>query len=389
MDAGGGSTADRPAGWGPEGNGLVTAAAVVVIAALAILGLALGAPLLVPLAEALLVWFVVNALADALRRLPRIGHRLSPLASRWIAAGLVAVAGLAVVYSGVRSLAHLGPQALHLQTSLDPLVRGISSLLGTEGAALIDRALDAIGIETLFRQVVLGLVSLINQFGIVAIYVAFLLVDQTFHAAKLRIIFPDPERREAAAALLADLGRQISAYLWLMTRISAATAALSFVPMALMGLESPLFWASLIFLLNFIPTIGSIIGTFLPAAFALVQFQDVGMAALLGGVIGAIQFTIGNVVQPRLAADTLNLSLTVTILCLFLWGALWGVTGMFLAVPLTAILLLIASRFQATRPLAVLLSRTGTLVASSGALQASVPPPSSTTDRKPPNGDRQ
>ena len=389
MDAGGESAAHRPGGSGPEGNGLVTAAAVVVLATVAILGLALGAPLLVPLAEALLVWFVVNALADALRRLPRVGRRLSPLASRWFAAGLVAVAGLAVVYSGVRSLAHLGPQALHLQTSLDPLVRGISTLLGTEGAAVLDRALDAIGIETLFRQVVLGLISLINQFGLVAIYVAFLLVDQTFHAAKLRIIFPDPVRREAAAALLADLGRQISAYLWLMTRVSAATAALCFVPMALMGLESPLFWASLIFLLNFIPTIGSIIGTFLPVAFALVQFQDVGMAALLGIIIGAIQFTIGNVVQPRLAADTLNLSLTVTILCLFLWGALWGVTGMFLAVPLTAILLLIASRFQATRRLAVLLSRTGTLVASSGAVQVSAPPPPSTTDRKPPNGDRQ
>jgi predicted PurR-regulated permease PerM len=131
--------------------------------------------------------------------------------------------------------------------------------------------------------------------------------------------------------------------------------------MTLMGLESPIFWASLVFVLNFIPTIGSILGTLLPAAFALVQFQDVGPAALLMVILGAIQFTIGNVVLPRLAGDTLNLSLTVTVLCLFVWGALWGVTGMFLAVPLTASLLLVAASFEATRPIAMALSQTGEL----------------------------
>lgn len=342
-------------------DGVVRLAAVLGIAALTAAALALGAPVLVPLAEAFLVWFVVNALADALRRLPRIGRRLSPGAARWLAAGVVAVAGLVLVFSGVRSLATLGPQALRLQTSLDPLIRAIAALTGTESGAILDRALDAIGLETLIRTVVFGLISLLNQFGLVAIYVAFLLVDQTFHETKMRILFPDPVRRAAAAAFLADLGRQIGAYLWIMTKVSAATAALSLVAMLLIGMESAIFWAGLVFLLNFIPTLGSILGTLLPAAFALVQFQDLGNAALLVLALGTIQGVIGNVVQPRLAGETLNLSLTVTMLSLFLWGALWGVTGMFLAVPVTAVLLLIAARFEATRPLAVVLSRTGRL----------------------------
>ncbi len=347
----------------PEPAGLVRIAAILVIGALVITALTVGARFLVPLAEALLVWFVVNAFADALRRQPLIGDRLSPGASRWLAAGIVALAGVAIVYSGVRSLAHIGPQALVLQTSLDPLVQGIATVIGVEIGGIVDRALDSIGVETLVRQVVLGLIALINQSGLVAIYVAFLLVDQTFYPAKLRILFPDPDRRAAAAALLADLGRQIGAYLWIMTKLSAATAALSFVAMTLMGLESPIFWASLVFVLNFIPTIGSILGSLLPAIFALVQFQDVGQAALLMLVLGAIQFTIGNVVLPRLAGDTLNLSLTVTMMSLFVWGAVWGVTGMFLAVPLTAVLLLIAARFDRFRPVAVLLSKTGCLIA--------------------------
>lgn len=98
-------------------------------------GLGLGAPVLVPFAEALLVWFVVNALADALRRMPGMGERLPESAARWVAAAIVLLVGLVVVYSAARSLAHLGPQAFRLQTSLDPLVRRIAARFGTDGAA--------------------------------------------------------------------------------------------------------------------------------------------------------------------------------------------------------------------------------------------------------------
>jgi predicted PurR-regulated permease PerM len=346
---------------GRETQAILRVAAWLIVAALVIAALGLGAPFLVPFAEALLVWFVVNALADALRRVPWVSARLPEGAARWVAAAIVALIGLVILYSAAKSLALLGPQAFRLQTSLDPLVRGIAALFGTEGAAILDRTFDAIGLETLVRQMVLGLIGLVNQFGLVAIYLAFLLVDQAFFPAKLRILFPDPDRREAAAAFMADLARQIRAYLWIMTKASAATAGLSLVALSLAGLESPVFWAFLVFLLNFIPTIGSILGTVLPAAFALVQTGDLGLAAVMLAVLGAVQFTISNVVLPCLAGETLNLSLSVTVLCLFVWGALWGVTGMFLAVPLTAILVLTAARFDATRPVAVVLSRTGCL----------------------------
>jgi len=70
---------------------------------------------------------------------------------------------------------------------------------------------------------------------------------------------------------------------------------------------------------------------------------------------------IGNIVQPRLAAKSLNLSQFVVILALFVWGAIWGIVGMFLAVPLTAIVMLVCSNFERTRPLAIILSESGAL----------------------------
>lgn len=346
----------------------VRLAALCIIIVVIVTVLALGAPIFLPIVEALLVWFVVNALADSLRRLPHVGSALSEGQARWIAAGLMTVAAMVAVYSSVWSVASFGPQAMQLQSSLDPLVRGLAALLGPETGAVIDRAFDAVGLEALVRQIVLGLLGLINQFGIVVLYVAFLLIDQAHFPAKLRLLIPDPERHTAAVAMLSDLGRQIGAYLWIMTKVSAATAFLSLIAMLIAGLENPLFWAMLVFLLNFIPTIGSVLGTLLPAVFALVQFQDIGTATLLALALGTVQFTIGSILLPRMAGKTLNLSLTLTIVCLFVWGAIWGVTGMLLAVPLTASLLLVASRFEATRWIAVAASRTGELFAADGSV---------------------
>lgn len=345
-------------------------AAVCIIIAASLAGLALGARILVPIAEALLIWFVVNALADSLRRSLVFGPMLSESAARWVAVGLFVLIGVVAVYSIASSVVSMGPQAMQLQSSLKPLIRGVSSVLGPETGLVIDRAFDAIGLETLVRQIVLGLFGLINQFGLIGIYVAFLLVDQKFFPSKLRLLIPDPDRHAATLSLLGDLRRQIGAYLWLMTKASLATATLSLAVMALVGLENPVFWAMLVFLLNFIPTIGSVLGTLLPSVFALVQFQDLGTAALLALVLGAVQFTIGNILLPRMAGRTLNLSLTATVLCLFVWGALWGVTGMFLAVPLTASLLLIASRFDASRSFAIAFSRTGHLWPAAGQVDA-------------------
>ena len=99
----------------------------------------------------------------------------------------------------------------------------------------------------------------------------------------------------------------------------------------------------------------------LPTAFALLQFQAVWPALLVLVGIGAVQFVMGNILLPRMSGTRLNVSLCVTLFSLFAWGALWGITGMFVAMPLTAMLIITFSHFPATRPIAILLSRTGEL----------------------------
>ena len=339
--------------------GVVRAAAVAIIAFVVVVTLHAGAGVLLPVIEALVVWFVLNAIADGVERVPFVGRHLPRGVALILAAVAALVIGSLVVENSVRTVTELGPRALSFRHGLDPFLTWAADLLGIDHDEMLSTFAAGFGVEAAIRQVIAATVSTVSHFSIVAIYVGFLLVDQRFFDAKLRLLVPDPDRQARVRALLGRIVAAIHAYLRVMAFVSLLTAALSYIVLSVVGVEYAGFLATTIFFLNFIPTIGSILGTVLPVAFALLQFQSFWPPfAVLAGV-GAVQFVIGNIVLPRLSAGTLNISLFVTLFALFAWGAIWGVTGMFVAMPLTAILIITFSHFPATRPVAIALSRTG------------------------------
>jgi predicted PurR-regulated permease PerM len=103
------------------------------------------------------------------------------------------------------------------------------------------------------------------------------------------------------------------------------------------------------------------VATLLPAAFAMFQFQSFLIFLWVFLVIQAIQFLVGNVLEPKIMGRTLNLSPLGVMLALTFWGIIWGVLGMFLSVPITSVMLISFSRFESTRFIAVWLSETGDL----------------------------
>ncbi len=92
---------------------------------------------------------------------------------------------------------------------------------------------------------------------------------------------------------------------------------------------------------------------------ALVQFGDFGSALALLAALAVVQFVIGNFIDPYVMGNSLNLSPVAILASLTVWSGLWGIAGAFLAVPVTAIMVIVLSEFAGTRPVAVLLSRTG------------------------------
>ncbi|HOO93907.1 MAG TPA: AI-2E family transporter, partial [Opitutales bacterium] len=140
---------------------------------------------------------------------------------------------------------------------------------------------------------------------------------------------------------------------------SVATGLISYVIMTWVGLEFASFWALLIFLLNYIPSVGSILATLFPSLLALMQFNFTAPFFIVAIGIMALQFLIGNIIEPRLTGDSLNLSPLVILFSLTFWGAMWGIPGAFLCVPITVVILIVLSNFETTQPIAIMLSKDG------------------------------
>jgi predicted PurR-regulated permease PerM len=173
------------------------------------------------------------------------------------------------------------------------------------------------------------------------------------------MLVKDEERQGQIRRNMKRISSDVKSYIWITSVISAITAGISFLVMSWLGFGEAGFWAFLAFVLNFIPTMGSILAVLLPAMYALIQFQALAPTLLLIIALGVIHFIMGNIVHPRMASRSLQMSQFAVILALAVWGAMWGVAGMFLAVPLTSILMIVFSNFETTRPAAILLSQEG------------------------------
>ncbi len=161
------------------------------------------------------------------------------------------------------------------------------------------------------------------------------------------------------SGIIGRIERSVAKYLGLKALMSLITGALSYVVLLIIGIDSPVFWAFLIFMLNFIPTIGSLVATVFPAIFCLLQFGEFMLGLMVLLFVGAVQVLVGNVLEPKLMGNSMNLSALVTIIALSFWGSVWGVTGMILSIPITVIMVIVFSQFPTTRPIAILLSERG------------------------------
>ncbi len=211
--------------------------------------------------------------------------------------------------------------------------------------------------------------SLVGDMALVFIYVAFLIVSASAFSKQLDEIFKRPKDRTKARLIGQEIRRTMEQYLWVQTALSIIATSLTYVTLLIVGLDNALFWAFVIFVLNFIPTVGSIIATILPTLFAVVQplsawpgwMPDDSLlcAAIVFAGVSVWQFLIGNFVAPRMQADSLNLSPLVVLLSLAVWGALWGPAGMFLSAPLTVMVMIVLAQVPGARWIAVLLSANG------------------------------
>lgn len=138
-----------------------------------------------------------------------------------------------------------------------------------------------------------------------------------------------------------SLQRSVSTYMVIKVIVSASTGLISAVICLFFGLEFAVFFGFLTFLLNFIPSIGSILATIPPVLMAMIQFDTFQKSLIILVLLGTVQMAIGNFIEPKIMGDRLRLNTVTVIFGLVFWGIIWGIPGMLLSVPLLVILKLI------------------------------------------------
>ena len=323
----------------------------------------LGRDILVPVAFSVVVLYVILGTGRLLARVPVAGPAL-PMQVHYVLATLAMSAGLLLLARlALDSVDQLLARAPHYQAQLVSMAQQGAALLGMESEpsweGIRGAVLAQVNLQRLAGSTLGWAVSLLGGLTVVGLYVAFLMIERRHFDAKLDALSADPARGAQVRRVVGDISRRIGTYLALKTALSVLLGLVSWIILAAMGVELAPFWALVIGLLNYVPYIGSVLGVALPVLFALLQFGDLRSAIVLAGALSVVQFLNGNLLDPYLMGSSLNLSPFVILLCLAVWTTLWGVPGAFLAVPLTAGIVMVLAEFPGSRPVAVLLSRKG------------------------------
>ena len=330
----------------PPARGLIVAGALALVIGI----MKLAAPILTPL---LLAVFIAVVATPALRWMRRKG------VPKWGALGLIAF----VLLDLGSLLALIATGALEGFRDNFPTYQERFVLLSQQAGVWLERlgmehSQEAIP-DLLDPNKVMGLVrlALSNASGalatgfLVLLAVMFMLLEAPSLHAKLRVAFkPSPE----AEARITQLLERINRYMSIKALTSLVTGVLIWAWLSFLGVDFAVLWGILAFLLNFVPTVGSIIAAVPPMLLALVQL---GLQEALLTTLGfmVVNIGIGNFVEPRVMGRGLGISTLAVFLSLLFWGWLFGLVGMFLAVPLTAALMAALDASPHTRTLAIML----------------------------------
>lgn len=318
-----------------------------------------GQSLLVPFVFALLLWFIMREMKQLMDKVAFVKEKVPSWAKSLVAAFIIlGVLGLIskVLSNSINSLAG---SYKDYEPNVALMITKVNTLFNIDLTEMMKGYSTELDLGKILGSIFNSLTDMLSNAFMILLYVLFIFLEETSFQTKLKHAFSSSDRYDMVIGILNGIERSVGKYLSLKTLTSITTGILSYLALLFIGIDTPEFWAFLIFLLNYIPTIGSLVATLFPATYCLLQFGEFTPALLALALVGGVQVLVGNIIEPKLMGNSMNISPLMTVVALTFWGALWGVTGMFLSVPITVIMIIILSQFERTRPVAIMLSEKG------------------------------
>lgn len=336
----------------PTGRFLLTAAAFVIVVA----GMRTAEPILVPLIVAAFLAIISTSPVFWLRQkgIP------APLAVLSVVLGVLSI-GFAFILIIGTSLDDFSEAIPRYQTRLtqeiDPIIQWIQGLGFQLDKEMLLKSIDPGASMRLVANMLSGLGGILTNSFLILLTVIFILFEASSFQQKVRTAFGDPK---GTLSQLKKITNAVNNYLAIKTVVSLGTGIIVALWVWALGIDFPVIWGLLAFLLNFIPNLGSIIAAVPPVLLGYIQF-GLGRTLLVAAGYGVVNLVFGNVVEPKLMGRKLGLSTLVVFLSLVFWGWVWGPVGMLLSVPMTMVVKIALESSPSTRWISVLLDSEGSV----------------------------
>lgn len=336
-----------------------TAAQLIIAFAVVLFLLVQARFLLISLATAIILFSLTSDAINSIARM-RIGPARIP---NWLAS----IAALALISAALLSLSAiiLSQANTVLSTTIAYADRAPEALaatvswLGPQAEVAVRQAVETFDVAGYLRTIAGQAGSLMQGTVLVILFVGFLFAERVWFDTKLESLLGDRAQADRTGRIIGSIIHRVNHYLLVKTLVSAATGLLVYGVARFFALDLAEALGILTFVLNYIPAIGSIVATVLVALVAFVQLGNGPPTLAIFAIVSVIQFLNGNIIDPMLMGRALRVSSFGIMISLAFWGAVWGIPGMFLAVPIMVGAMIVFSHVPGLRPLAVLLSREG------------------------------
>ena len=199
-----------------------------------------------------------------------------------------------------------------------------------------------------------GVISFSKTIFLISIMTAFIMLEMRLTKRKMHYAFKN--NRAKITRISNQIINQTMRYISIKFFISLATGLLCGITSLIIGLDFPIVWGFLAFIMNFIPIFGSVISVGLTTIFSLVQFYpNWGKTVFVLIFMTSVNMILGNIIEPRIEGKNLGISPVIILISLSFWGYIWGFTGMLLAVPLMVIIKIVCENIEYLKGLAILI----------------------------------
>lgn len=325
---------------------MILLAALIVIIAGIKTAVALVVPFLLALFIGILVSTPVNWLIS--KRVPQSIAIILAIATIFL---LFFILGIALSVSIQDFIERLPKYEDSLQALLDNLVGWLQEKGINITSDFISTILDPVAAMQFAGNIFQRISNLLSNSLLIFLLVIFIIAEVTGLPRKLYAAWGD----DKALQYFIKFHKTLNKYMLIKTLVSVLTGFTVWVMLVVLGVDFPLLWGLLAALLNFIPTIGSLIAA-IPVLLLVMISDGLGLTVLTGIGYVLINMVYGNFLEPRLTGNQLGLSTLIVFMSLIFWGWVMGPVGMILSVPLTMTIKIALESNEKTRPWAILMS---------------------------------